>query len=115
MFTWHTTVTQRETTHCDGKALTETDRSTYYSLPEGCSVTITPSRVMVGRIDHSSNESNLLELHIPEDRITDAIVSFIAYRHYKVKRDGGCAYSLQTLERVADAMGLSYSRPTSEA
>lgn len=115
MFTRHTTVTQRETTHCDGKAVTSTDRSTYYTLPEGCSVTITPSRVIVGHDDHSSHESNFLELDIPEDRITDAIVTFIAYRHSRVKHECGCAYSLQTLERMAGAMGLSYSRPTPEA
>ena len=115
MFTWHTTVTQRETTHCDGKAKTQTDRSTYYTMPEGCGVTITPGRVMVTIGDGFSHESDLLELDIPEDRITDAIVSFIAYRQSMVKRECGCAYSLQTLERVADAMGLSYNRPTPEA
>lgn len=115
MFTWHTTVTQRETTHCDGEAITSTDRATYYSLPEGCDVTFGASRVTITNHDRVSRETDFLELDIPEDRMTDAIVTFIAYRHSRVKRECGCAYSLQTLERVADAMGLRYNRPTTDA
>lgn len=112
MLTWHTTVTRRETIHSDERRHTTTDTSTYYDCPDGCDVSITPSRTVFTCGNATDEATDLLEVYVPEDRILDAIVTFIAYRHTEVKSERGSMYSLEALGRVAGAMGLSYDRPT---
>lgn len=101
--------TRHTVTDEDGNnACTTTERETIYHAPHYGVVTITAHTLKVSTPLFEEDKEHI-QMHVPSDNINRAIVEYIATLNNS--EPGGAT---ETLARMAEAMGLSYHRPTSE-
>lgn len=106
----------RETTHTchtvtdpeGNDTSSTTKRETVYRAPHEATVTVSAHRLTVATPFYQPDREQV-EIFVPTDKINAAIVEYIATLHNS--EPGGAT---ETLARMAEAMGLRYSRPTSE-